>query len=87
MKNNKGQFRGFCYIQFSEEDAAQKALQLDRKVRYTDCIGDDVQSNENIITFLQNLEGRPMFVSPNVDKRKQPNFKVKLNVAFLSKIR
>lgn len=54
VKNNKGQFRGFCYIQFSDENAVQKALELDRT----------------------NLEGRPMFVSPNVDKRKQPNFKV-----------
>lgn len=53
--NNKGTFRGYCYVQFKEEEAARQALALDRTA----------------------VEGRPMFVSPCVDKNKNPDFKVK----------
>lgn len=53
--NNKGTFRGYCYVQFREEEAARQALALDRTA----------------------VEGRPMFVSPCVDKNKNPDFKVK----------
>lgn len=53
--NNKGTFRGYCYVQFKEEEAARQALGLDRTA----------------------VEGRPMFVSPCVDKNKNPDFKVK----------
>uniref|UniRef100_A0A8C9L683 RRM domain-containing protein n=1 Tax=Serinus canaria TaxID=9135 RepID=A0A8C9L683_SERCA len=28
--NNKGTFRGYCYVQFREEEAARQALALDR---------------------------------------------------------
>ncbi|NXJ20174.1 SART3 protein, partial [Dicrurus megarhynchus] len=52
--NNKGTFRGYCYVQFKEEEAARQALALDRTA----------------------VEGRPMFVSPCVDKNKNPDFKV-----------
>uniref|UniRef100_A0A8C3ESF9 Spliceosome associated factor 3, U4/U6 recycling protein n=2 Tax=Corvus moneduloides TaxID=1196302 RepID=A0A8C3ESF9_CORMO len=52
--NNKGTFRGYCYVQFREEEAARQALALDRTT----------------------VEGRPMFVSPCVDKNKNPDFKV-----------
>ncbi|XP_061866396.1 squamous cell carcinoma antigen recognized by T-cells 3 isoform X2 [Colius striatus] len=52
--SNKGTFRGYCYVEFKEEQAALQALGLDRKV----------------------VEGRPMFVSPCVDKNKNPDFKV-----------
>ncbi|XP_018772210.3 squamous cell carcinoma antigen recognized by T-cells 3 isoform X2 [Serinus canaria] len=52
--NNKGIFRGYCYVQFREEEAARQALALDRTA----------------------VEGRPMFVSPCVDKNKNPDFKV-----------
>ncbi|XP_050174557.1 squamous cell carcinoma antigen recognized by T-cells 3 [Myiozetetes cayanensis] len=52
--NNKGTFRGYCYVQFKEEEAALQALGLDRTA----------------------VEGRPMFVSPCVDKNKNPDFKV-----------
>ncbi|GCC23990.1 hypothetical protein chiPu_0002388 [Chiloscyllium punctatum] len=52
--NNRGLFRGYCYVEFKEEKAATSALRLDR----------------------QELEGRPMFVSPCVDKTKNPDFKV-----------
>lgn len=54
--NNKGTFRGYCYVQFREEEAARQALALDRTA----------------------VEGRPMFVSPCVDKNKNPDFKVKV---------
>lgn len=50
----KGTFRGYCYVQFEDELAAQEALKLDR----------------------QEVDGRPMFVSPCVDKSKNPDFKV-----------
>uniref|UniRef100_A0AAR2LFX3 RRM domain-containing protein n=1 Tax=Pygocentrus nattereri TaxID=42514 RepID=A0AAR2LFX3_PYGNA len=50
----KGAFRGYCYVQFEDELATQKALKLDR----------------------QEVDGRPMFVSPCVDKSKNPEFKV-----------
>nr|CAB3265871.1 squamous cell carcinoma antigen recognized by T-cells 3 [Phallusia mammillata] len=53
-KNNKGQIRGFAYVQFLAKSSVDDALKLDREV----------------------LEGRPMFVSPNVDKTKNPDFKV-----------
>lgn len=52
--SNRGDFRGYCYVQFKEEQSALKALELDRK----------------------DVEGRPMFVSPCVDKSKNPDFKV-----------
>ncbi|XP_020022691.2 squamous cell carcinoma antigen recognized by T-cells 3 isoform X2 [Castor canadensis] len=52
--SNRGDFRGYCYVQFKEEKSALQALELDRK----------------------NVEGRPMFVSPCVDKSKNPDFKV-----------
>lgn len=59
--NNKGTFRGYCYVQFREEEAARQALALDRTA----------------------VEGRPMFVSPCVDKNKNPDFKVKFCWFFL----
>lgn len=52
--SNRGDFRGYCYVEFKEEKSAQQALDLDRK----------------------NVEGRPMFVSPCVDKSKNPDFKM-----------
>ncbi|NXP17534.1 SART3 protein, partial [Scytalopus superciliaris] len=52
--SNKGTFRGYCYVQFREEESALRALALDRTA----------------------VEGRPMFVSPCVDKNKNPDFKV-----------
>ncbi|XP_027545574.1 squamous cell carcinoma antigen recognized by T-cells 3 [Neopelma chrysocephalum] len=52
--SNKGTFRGYCYVQFKEEESALQALGLDRMA----------------------VEGRPMFVSPCVDKNKNPDFKV-----------
>lgn len=52
--SNRGDFRGYCYVEFKEEKAALQALSLDRKT----------------------VEGRPMFVSPCVDKNKNPDFKV-----------
>lgn len=54
--SNRGDFRGYCYVEFKEEKSALQALELDRK----------------------NVEGRPMFVSPCVDKSKNPDFKVGL---------
>ncbi|XP_072520466.1 squamous cell carcinoma antigen recognized by T-cells 3 [Salminus brasiliensis] len=50
----KGAFRGYCYVQFEDELAAQEALKLDR----------------------EEVDGRPMFVSPCVDKSKNPDSKV-----------
>ncbi|XP_008056328.1 squamous cell carcinoma antigen recognized by T-cells 3 isoform X2 [Carlito syrichta] len=52
--SNRGDFRGYCYVEFEEEKSALQALELDRK----------------------SVEGRPMFVSPCVDKSKNPDFKV-----------
>uniref|UniRef100_A0A8C6GPD8 Spliceosome associated factor 3, U4/U6 recycling protein n=1 Tax=Mus spicilegus TaxID=10103 RepID=A0A8C6GPD8_MUSSI len=52
--SNRGDFRGYCYVEFGEEKSARQALELDRKI----------------------VEGRPMFVSPCVDKSKNPDFKV-----------
>uniref|UniRef100_A0A8C4M6H5 Spliceosome associated factor 3, U4/U6 recycling protein n=1 Tax=Equus asinus TaxID=9793 RepID=A0A8C4M6H5_EQUAS len=52
--SSRGDFRGYCYVEFKEERSAQQALELDRK----------------------DVEGRPMFVSPCVDKSKNPDFKV-----------
>ncbi|XP_008579317.1 PREDICTED: squamous cell carcinoma antigen recognized by T-cells 3 [Galeopterus variegatus] len=52
--SNRGDFRGYCYVEFKEEKSALQALELDRK----------------------SVEGRPMFVSPCVDKSKNPDFKV-----------
>lgn len=52
--SNRGDFRGYCYVEFKEEKSARQALELDRK----------------------KVEGRPMFVSPCVDKSKNPDFKV-----------
>ncbi|XP_053552419.1 squamous cell carcinoma antigen recognized by T-cells 3 [Bombina bombina] len=52
--SNKGTFRGYCYVEFTEEKGALNALNLDR----------------------QEVNGRPMFVSPCVDKNKNPEFKV-----------
>ncbi|XP_028681170.2 squamous cell carcinoma antigen recognized by T-cells 3 [Erpetoichthys calabaricus] len=50
----RGMFRGYCYVQFENQNSAAEALKLDRK----------------------EIEGRPMFVSPSVDKSKNPDFKV-----------
>ncbi|KAM6155289.1 squamous cell carcinoma antigen recognized by T-cells 3 isoform 2-T2 [Rhynchocyon petersi] len=52
--SKRGDFRGYCYVEFKDEKAALQALELDRK----------------------DVEGRPMFVSPCVDKSKNPDFKV-----------
>ncbi|KAM8961235.1 spliceosome associated factor 3, U4/U6 recycling protein [Pelodytes ibericus] len=52
--SSSGTFRGYCYVQFTEEKSALDALKLDR----------------------QDVNGRPMFVSPCVDKNKNPEFKV-----------
>ncbi|XP_075389468.1 spliceosome associated factor 3, U4/U6 recycling protein isoform X2 [Tenrec ecaudatus] len=52
--SNRGDFRGYCYVEFKEEKSVLQALELDRS----------------------NVEGRPMFVSPCVDKSKNPDFKV-----------
>ncbi|XP_040272553.1 squamous cell carcinoma antigen recognized by T-cells 3 [Bufo bufo] len=52
--NNKGTFRGYCYVEFTEEKNALDALKMDRNV----------------------FKGRPMYVSPCVDKNKNPDFKV-----------
>ncbi|XP_069353047.1 squamous cell carcinoma antigen recognized by T-cells 3 isoform X2 [Eulemur rufifrons] len=52
--SNRGDFRGYCYVEFKDEKSALQALELDRKT----------------------VEGRPMFVSPCVDKSKNPDFKV-----------
>ena len=52
--SNRGDFRGYCYVEFKEEKSARQALDLDWKT----------------------VEGRPMFVSPCVDKSKNPDFKV-----------
>lgn len=54
--SNRGDFRGYCYVEFKEEKSALQALEMDRK----------------------SVEGRPMFVSPCVDKSKNPDFKVGL---------
>ncbi|KAG8596742.1 hypothetical protein GDO81_002040 [Engystomops pustulosus] len=51
---NKGTFRGYCYVEFTEEKGALDALKMDR----------------------HEVNGRPMFVSPCVDKNKNPDFKV-----------
>ncbi|XP_056384757.1 squamous cell carcinoma antigen recognized by T-cells 3 isoform X2 [Hyla sarda] len=51
---NKGTFRGYCYVEFTEEKGALDALKMDR----------------------QEMKGRPMFVSPCVDKNRNPEFKV-----------
>ncbi|KAM5191246.1 squamous cell carcinoma antigen recognized by T-cells 3 [Mantella aurantiaca] len=52
--NNKGTFRGYCYVQFTDEKSTLDALKLDR----------------------QEVNGRPMFVSPCMDKNKNQDFKV-----------
>ncbi|MEE6509576.1 hypothetical protein FKM82_026923 [Ascaphus truei] len=52
--SNKGVFRGYCYVEFTDEKSTLAALKLDR----------------------QEVKGRPMFVSPCVDKNKNPDFKV-----------
>ncbi|XP_063769347.1 squamous cell carcinoma antigen recognized by T-cells 3 [Pseudophryne corroboree] len=54
VHSNKGFFRGYCYVEFTEEKSTHDALKLDR----------------------QEVNGRPMFVSPCVDKNKNPDFKV-----------
>ncbi|XP_019956539.2 squamous cell carcinoma antigen recognized by T-cells 3 [Paralichthys olivaceus] len=51
---NKGNFKGYCYVQFESTVSVPEALKLDRR----------------------EVEGRPMFVSPCVDKNKNPDFKV-----------
>ncbi|CAB1414272.1 unnamed protein product [Pleuronectes platessa] len=50
----KGNFKGYCYVQFESPVSVPEALKLDRR----------------------EVEGRPMFVSPCVDKNKNPDFKV-----------
>ncbi|XP_043924344.1 squamous cell carcinoma antigen recognized by T-cells 3 isoform X2 [Protopterus annectens] len=52
--SNKGNFRGYCYVEFKDEKSALDALKLDRK----------------------EIDGRPMFVSPCIDKARNPEFKV-----------
>uniref|UniRef100_A0A7N9ARL8 Spliceosome associated factor 3, U4/U6 recycling protein n=1 Tax=Mastacembelus armatus TaxID=205130 RepID=A0A7N9ARL8_9TELE len=52
--SNKGNFKGYCYVQFESPVSVPEALKLDRR----------------------EVEGRPMFVSPCVDKNKNPDFKV-----------
>ncbi|XP_075070084.1 spliceosome associated factor 3, U4/U6 recycling protein [Mixophyes fleayi] len=54
ITSNKGTFRGYGYVEFTEEKSALDALKLDR----------------------QEVNGRPMFVSPCVDKNKNPDFKM-----------
>ncbi|TKS78710.1 Squamous cell carcinoma antigen recognized by T-cells 3 [Collichthys lucidus] len=52
--SNKGNFKGYGYVQFESTVSVPEALKLDRR----------------------EVEGRPMFVSPCVDKNKNPEFKV-----------
>lgn len=52
--SNKGNFKGYGYVQFESTVSVPEALKLDRR----------------------EVEGRPMFVSPCVDKNKNPDFKV-----------
>lgn len=52
--STKGNFKGYCYVQFESPVSVPEALKLDRR----------------------EVEGRPMFVSPCVDKNKNPDFKV-----------
>ncbi|XP_035514412.1 squamous cell carcinoma antigen recognized by T-cells 3 [Morone saxatilis] len=52
--SNKGNFKGYGYVQFESPVCVPEALKLDRR----------------------EVEGRPMFVSPCVDKNKNPDFKV-----------
>ncbi|XP_029960592.1 spliceosome associated factor 3, U4/U6 recycling protein [Salarias fasciatus] len=52
--SNKGQFKGYGYVQFEAPVSVAEALKLDRR----------------------EVEGRPVFVSPCVDKNKNPDFKV-----------
>lgn len=62
--SNKGNFKGYCYVQFESPVSVPEALKLDRR----------------------EVEGRPMFVSPCVDKNKNPDFKVNMkygHVCFL----
>lgn len=54
VTGNRGNFRGYGYVQFESVVSVPEALKLDRK----------------------EVEGRPMFVSPCVDKNKNPEFKV-----------
>lgn len=54
--NNKGVFKGYCYVQFESPVSVPEGLKMDRR----------------------EVEGRPMFVSPCVDKNKNPDFKVNM---------
>ncbi|KAM4708717.1 squamous cell carcinoma antigen recognized by T-cells 3 isoform 2-T2 [Discoglossus pictus] len=54
ISSSNGTFRGYCYVEFTDEKSAMSALNLDR----------------------QEVKGRPMFVSPCVDKNKNPDSKV-----------
>lgn len=54
--SNKGNFKGYGYVQFESTVSVAEALKLDRR----------------------EVEGRPMFVSPCVDKNKNPEFKVNM---------
>ncbi|XP_015240538.1 PREDICTED: squamous cell carcinoma antigen recognized by T-cells 3 [Cyprinodon variegatus] len=54
VTSNRGNFKGYGYVQFESVVSVAEALKMDRK----------------------ELEGRPMFVSPCVDKNKNPEFKV-----------
>lgn len=54
--SNKGNFKGYGYVQFESPVSVPEALKLDRR----------------------DVEGRPMFVSPCVDKNKNPDFKVNI---------
>ncbi|KAM4579006.1 squamous cell carcinoma antigen recognized by T-cells 3 [Fundulus diaphanus] len=54
VSGNRGNFRGYGYVQFESAVSVAEALKLDRT----------------------EVGGRPMFVSPCVDKNKNPEFKV-----------
>uniref|UniRef100_A0A3Q2QRI7 Spliceosome associated factor 3, U4/U6 recycling protein n=1 Tax=Fundulus heteroclitus TaxID=8078 RepID=A0A3Q2QRI7_FUNHE len=61
VTGNRGNFRGYGYVQFESAVSVAEALKLDRT----------------------EVGGRPMFVSPCVDKNKNPEFKVfKYNTAM-----
>ncbi|XP_012719003.2 squamous cell carcinoma antigen recognized by T-cells 3 [Fundulus heteroclitus] len=61
VTGNRGNFRGYGYVQFESAVSVAEALKLDRT----------------------EVGGRPMFVSPCVDKNKNPEFKVfKYNIAM-----
>lgn len=62
VTGNRGNFRGYGYVQFESVVSVPEALKLDRK----------------------EVGGRPMFVSPCVDKNKNPEFKVSTHALICS---